>query len=80
MLRAQSAIGQALESDFAGTSSGLWHLELSPKRPKLNYYTVGIKLPYTEFGAVLEGFLFSTYAGVYKSMLFWPHPLIKSLC
>ena len=31
-----------------------------------------------EFGAVLEGFLFSTYAGVYKSMLFWPHPLIKS--
>ena len=33
-----------------------------------------------EFGAVLEGFLFSTYAGVYKSMLFWPRPLIKSLC
>ena len=27
-----------------------------------------------EFGAVLEGFLFSTYAGVYKSMPFWPHP------
>ena len=33
-----------------------------------------------EFGAVLEGFLFSTYSGVYKSMPFWPHPLIKSLC
>ena len=29
-----------------------------------------------EFGAVLEGFLFSTYADVYKSMQFWPHPLI----
>ena len=27
-----------------------------------------------------EGFLFSTHAGVYKSMQFWPHPLIKSLC
>ena len=27
-----------------------------------------------EFGAVFEGF---TYAGVYKSMLFWPHPLIN---
>ena len=25
-----------------------------------------------------EGFLFSTYAGVYKSMVVWPHPLIKS--
>ena len=32
-----------------------------------------------EFGAVLEGSLFSTYAGVYKSMQFWPHPLIKIL-
>ena len=31
----------------------------------------------TEFGAVLEGFLFSTYAGVYKSMLFWPHAPIN---
>ena len=29
-----------------------------------------------EFGAVLEGFLFSTHAGIYKSMLFWSHPLI----
>ena len=33
-----------------------------------------------EFGAVLEGFLFSTYAGVYKSMLFWPHPFMLSAC